>query len=101
MPWASVIDSVKLAQDVLGFPAYDHVRSLFMADLDQDIGKWVESAKLRGDIGLAAKKAGWFKNIARGDKWFKSLTPAFADQGFSETDIAIKLSKLWEWAEHV
>jgi len=29
------------------------------------------------------------------------LTPAFADQGFSETDIAIKLSKLWEWAEHV
>lgn len=101
LPWASVIDSVKLAQDVLGFPAYDHVRSLFMADLDQDIGKWVESANLRADIGLAAKKAGWFKNIARGDKWFKSLTPAFADQGFSETDIAIKLSKLWAWAEHV
>lgn len=101
LPWGSVIDSVKLAQDVLGFPAYDHVRSLFMADLDQDIGKWVESAKLRADIGLAAKKAGWFKNITRGDQWFKKLTPAFADPLFRETDIAIKLSQLWEWAEHV
>lgn len=101
LPWVSVIDSVKLAQDVLSFPVYDQVRSRFLADLDQDIGKWVESAKLRTDIGLAAKKAGWFKDIARGDQWFKTLTPAFADPGFSEKDIAIKLSKLWAWAEHV
>uniref|UniRef100_UPI00315868B3 ATP-dependent nuclease n=1 Tax=Variovorax sp. S12S4 TaxID=3029170 RepID=UPI00315868B3 len=79
LPWASVIDSVELAQDVLSFPAYDQVRSRFMADLDQDIGKWVESAKLRADIGLAAKKAGWFKDTTRGDQWFKTLTPAFAD----------------------
>lgn len=101
LPWASVIDSVKLARDVLSFPAYDQVRSRFMADLDQDIGKWIESAKLRADIGLAAKKAGWFKDTTRGDQWFKTLTPAFADPGFSEKDIAIKLSKLWAWAEHV
>jgi putative ATP-dependent endonuclease of the OLD family len=101
LPWASVIDSVKLAQDVLSYPAYNQVRSRFMADLDKDIGKWVESAKLRTDIGLAAKKAGWFKDITRGDQWFKTLTPAFADPGFLETDIAIKLSKLWAWAEHV
>jgi len=101
LPWASVIDSVKLVQDVLNFPAYDQVRSRFMADLDQDIGKWVESAKLRTDIGLAAKKAGWFKDTTRGDQWFKTLTPAFADPGFSEADIAIKLFKLWAWAEHV
>jgi hypothetical protein len=50
---------------------------------------------------LAAKKAGWFKDTTRGDQWFKTLTPAFADPGFSEKDIAIKLSKLWAWAEHV
>ena len=101
LPWASVIDSVKLAQDVLSFPAYDQVRSRFMAELDQDIGKWVESAKLRTDIGLAAKKAGWFKDTTRGDQWFKTLTPAFADPGFLEKDIAIRLRKLWAWAEHV
>jgi hypothetical protein len=101
LPWACVVNSVKLAQDVLSFPAYDQVRSRFMADLDQDIRTWVESAKLRTDIGLAAKKAGWFKDTTRGDQWFKTLTPAFADPNFSETDIAIKLSKLWAWAEHV
>ena len=71
------------------------------ADLDEDIGQWAESAKLRTDIGLAAKKVGWFKDTTRGDQWFKTLVPAFADPEFPKKDIAVKLAKLWTWAENV
>ncbi|MDP2820068.1 MAG: AAA family ATPase [Polaromonas sp.] len=101
LPWPSVIASVKLAQDVLSFAAYDQVRSRFMADLDKDIGQWVESQKLRIDIGLAAKTAGWFKDTTRGDQWFKTLIPAFASADFAKKDIGVKLGKLWTWAENV
>lgn len=101
LPWPSVIASVKLAQDVLGFAAYDQVRSRFMADLDKDIGQWPDSPKLRTDIGLAAKKAGWFKDTTRGDQWFKTLIPAFASADFAKKDIGVKLEKLGTWAENV
>lgn len=101
LPWASVIASVKLAQYVLSFPAYDQVRTRFMADLDKDVGQWVESAKLRSDVGMVAKKAGWFKDTTRGDQWFKTLLPAFDDPDFAKKDIAVKLAKLWTWAERV
>lgn len=101
VPWPSVIASVKLAKDVLGFAAYDQVRSRFMADLDKDIGQWVDDPKLRTDIGLTAKKAGWFKDTTRGDQWFKTLIPAFASEDFAKKDIGVKLGKLWTWAENV
>jgi putative ATP-dependent endonuclease of the OLD family len=101
LPWPSVIASVKLAQDLLSFPAYDQVRSRFLADLDKDISQWIESPKLRTDIGFAAKKAGWFKDTTRGDLWFKTLIPAFASADFAKKDIAVKLGKIWTWTENV
>lgn len=56
LPWANVLISVKLAQDELGFPAYDQVRSKLEEELDKDIGKWQDSPKLRKAIGAVAKK---------------------------------------------
>ncbi|PRD99969.1 hypothetical protein C6P77_15685 [Burkholderia ambifaria] len=100
LPWANVLISVKLAQDELGFPAYDQVRSKLEEELDKDIGKWQDSPKLRKAIGAVAKKAGWFKDTTRGDLWFKAIAPAYKDADFVKTDLATKLNKLWAWAEH-
>ena len=101
LPWASVIASVKLAQDVLSYQVYGQVRSRFVGDLDKDVAQWEESAMLRAAIGGAAKKHDWFKNTTRGDQWFKTLAHAFANPDFAEKDITVKLAELWTWAEHV
>lgn len=101
LPWDGVLVSLKLAQDELGFPVHDQVRSRLQEALDQDIGKWSESAKLRKVIGVAAKKGGWFKDTTRGDRWFKAVSPAFKDAEFLKKDLALKLEAFWTWAEHV
>lgn len=101
LPWGSVVVSLKLAQDELGYPVYDQVRSRVQEALDQDIEKWPESAKLRTAISSAAKKAGWFKDTTRGDQWFKAVSPAFNDDAFLKKDLTVKLEALWTWAEHV
>lgn len=101
LPWESVLFSLRLAQDELGFAVYDQVRSEFQEALDQDIAKWADGAKLRTVIGVAAKKGGWFKDTTRGDQWFKVASPAFDDAAFSRRDLAVKLGALWTWAEHV
>jgi len=101
LPWESVLFSLRLAQDELGFAVYDQVRSKFQEALDQDIAKWADGAKLRTVIGVAAKKGGWFKDTTRGDQWFKVVSPAFNDAAFSRRDLAVKLGALWTWAEHV
>jgi hypothetical protein len=101
LPWADVLVSVKLAQCELGFPAYDQVRSEYLEELGKDIVTWEEGSKLRTAIGVAAKKAGWFKSTTRGDLWFKAISPAFQDAAFGKKNLALELGKLWEWAEHV
>lgn len=100
LPWLSVLVSVKLAQDELGFPAHDQVRSKFLEHLDNDIDTWKESTKLRIAIGSAAKKGGWFKDITRGDLWFKAISPACQDATFVKKNLALELHKLWAWAAH-
>lgn len=100
LPWASVLVSVKLAQDELFFPAYEQVCSKLEEQLDKNIDKWVDSPKLRIAIGAVAKKAGWFKDTTRGDLWFKAIAPAFDDAEFVTKDLAVKLNELWAWAEH-
>lgn len=101
LPWDSVLASLKLAQDELGFSVHDQVRSRLEEALDQDIDKWPESAKLRAAIGVAAKKGSWFKDTTRGDQWFKAVSPAFRDAGFLKKNLALKLEELWTWAEYV
>ena len=101
LPWAFVLGSVSLAQDELGYPVHDQVRSQFLEELDKDIGKWADTPKLRASIGVAAKKAGWFKDTTRGDLWFKAISPAFLDVAFGKKNLALELGKLWAWAEHV
>lgn len=100
LPWADVLNSLKLAQK-LCFPVYDNVRSQFNAALDQDVVAWKESANLRAAIGLAAKKGSWFKDTTRGDLWFKAISPAYRDAAFVKSNLATELDKLWVWAEHV
>lgn len=101
LPWDSVLVSLKLAQNELGYPVYDQVRSRVQEAIDLDLEKWPESAKLRTAIGSAGKKAGWFKDTTRGDQWFKVVSPAFNDAAFLKKDLAVKLGALWSWAEHV
>lgn len=101
LPWESVLVSLKLAQNELGYPVYDQVRSRVQEAVYLDLEKWPESAKLRTAIGSAAKKAGWFKDTTRGDQWFKVVSPSFSDAAFLKKDLAVKLGTLWAWAEHV
>lgn len=101
LPWASVLESVKLAQTVPSLTVYANVRSKYQKELDGDVGKWVESAELRFAIGKAAKGCDWFKDITRGDLWLQTISPAFSDPDFAKRDIPTKLFKLWAWAEHV
>jgi putative ATP-dependent endonuclease of OLD family len=101
LPWASVLASVMLAQDELDFSVHDQVRSRFLEDLDKDLDKWKESPKLRTCIGIAAKKAGWFKDTTRGDLWFKTISHAYRDPAFIKRNLALELEKLRMWIEHV
>lgn len=101
LPWGSVLGSLKLAQNELGYPVYDQVRSRVQEALDPDLEKWPESARLRTAIGSVAKKAGWFKDTTRGDQWFKVVSPAFNDAAFLKKNLAVELEALWTWAEHV
>jgi hypothetical protein len=102
LPWPSVLASVKIAQDELDFPVYDHVRSRLVAgDLNKDTSTWKDSPELRIAIGVAAKKSSWFKDTTRGDLWFKAVTQAFLDADFGKKNLALELGKLWAWAEHV
>lgn len=101
LPWDSVLASVKLAQEKLEIKAYDNVRSQFLDELDKNIDVWEESPKLRACIGTAAKNSGWFKDMTRGDLWFKAIIPAYESPDFATKNLADKLNKLWEWAENV
>jgi len=108
LPWASVLDSLKLAQHEFGYPVYDQVFAYFQKVLDQDFERWPESQALREAIGKAAKSGkkdskekGWFKDTTRGDLWFKAVCPAFSDAAFLAKDLAVKLEALWIWAKHV
>jgi putative ATP-dependent endonuclease of OLD family len=92
---------VKLAKEEFHYAVSDQVRSEFLEELDKDIGAWKESPKLRISIGVAAKKAGWFKDTTRGDLWFKAISPAYKDATFIKANLALELGKLWAWAEHV
>ncbi|SFL53281.1 ATP-dependent nuclease [Azotobacter beijerinckii] len=101
LPWASVLASVQLAQDELGFSAHDQVRSKYPQGLDKNISSWEESSALRNSIGAAAKKSGWFKRMTEGELWFKTISPAFQDAAFCKKNLALELNELWGWAEHV
>ena len=100
LPWTSALVSVKLAQG-LGFPVVDQVRSKLLEPLEKDVDKWEDSPKLRTAIGSAAKNGDWFKDTTRGDLWFKAINPAFQDAAFIKKNLALELSKLWTWVEHV
>lgn len=101
LPWVNVLNSVKLAQEELGFAVREQVRSKFTEDLDKETNTWQESVQLRVAIGTSAKKSGWFKDTTRGDLWFKAIRSAFLDADFADTNLAIELGRLWVWAEHV
>lgn len=101
LSWPNVLKSLKLAQDELGFPVYEQVRSKFLDDLDIDMCAWNDTLKLRTAIGLAAKKSGWFKDTTRGDLWFKVMSSDFKDAAFNQKSLALELVKLWTWVENV
>lgn len=77
------------------------MRSKLLEPLEKDVDKWEDSPKLRTAIGSAAKNGDWFKDTTRGDLWFKAINPAFQDAAFIKKNLALELSKLWTWVEHV
>ncbi|XAG02472.1 AAA family ATPase [Pseudomonas sp. REB1044] len=101
LPWADVVVSVQLARDSFGYSVSDQVASKLGNKLDSDLGAWKDSPELRRAIGITAKKSGWFKDITRGDRWFRAIRPAFADKEFAKTNLAIQLNQLWAWIENV
>lgn len=54
---------------------------------------------MRKAIGLAAKKSDWFKDITKGEAWFRTISPVFESVEFQKKDLAIKMNALWTWAE--
>lgn len=102
LPWDYVIASVKLAEE-FGFAVCETVSSVYGSKVDNNIDSWEESDSLRVSIGKSAKskKTGWFKDITRGDQWFKRIDLAFEDDEFKKTDLYLKLNKLWGWIEGV
>lgn len=100
LPWEYILISMRLARDEFGYKVRDNVCSAFTAALDDDIDVWIEGPELRNAIGQAAMNSQWFKTITKGDKWFKAIAPAFGDPEFLKTDLAVKLNRLWTWAEH-
>lgn len=101
LPWVDVVVSVQLARDSFGYPVRDQVVSKFGSSLDSDLGTWEDSPELRKAIGDTAKKSNWFKDITRGDLWFRAIRPAFKDETFAKTNLAVQLNQLWAWIEHV
>ncbi|NCE89599.1 ATP-dependent endonuclease [Pseudomonas sp. L13] len=101
VPWEFVLLSLYLARDTLNYSVRDQVLNKFEGNLEKELGHWEDSPELRKAIGIAAKKSNWFKDITRGDLWFKTIKPAFEDAGFAKTDLSIQLTKLWKWVEHV
>jgi predicted ATP-dependent endonuclease of OLD family len=101
LPWNSVIASVILARDEFKISVHDQVQAMFKDKLVDDPTKWLDSQKLRQAIGAVAKKKDWFKSITKGDLWFKTIIPAFKNADFLKSNLAVKLSQLWAWAENV
>lgn len=99
LPWAQVQASAQLAGE-LGFPVNDNVRSKLNAELEENVGKWKDTADLRKAIGDAAKSSSWFKNIASGERWAEAVFPAFADAAFQQKDFATKLSQFRTWVDN-
>lgn len=99
LPWEYVLISAKLARDEFNYSVGDNVSSALNQKINGDIEHWNESPQLRAAIGQAAMSSSYFKDITKGDLWFKAIAPAFDDADFLKTDLAVKLNKLWEWAE--
>jgi putative ATP-dependent endonuclease of OLD family len=99
LPWAQVLASVQLAME-LGFPVNDNIRSKLGVDLEEEAGKWKDTADLRKAIGDAAKSSAWFKSITGGERWAETIFPAFGNAGFEQKDFATKLSQFRAWVDN-
>jgi putative ATP-dependent endonuclease of OLD family len=99
LPWTQVLASVQLARE-LGLPVIDNIRSKLNAQLEEDAGKWRDTADLRKAIGNAAKSSSWFKSTSRGERWAETIFPAFGNAEFEQKDFAVKLSQFRTWVDN-
>lgn len=99
LPWKDVIASVKLAHDEFSVAVEANVASALNGPVPADFATWVESDAMRNAIGLAAKKSDWFKDITKGEAWFRIISLAFESAEFQKKDLVIKMNALWAWAE--
>lgn len=102
LPWPEVLAGVLLARDSFGYSVRDQVVTKLGSKLKlgPDIGNWEDSPELRTAIGAIAKKLNWFKDITRGDLWFRAIRPAFENKAFAKTNLAGQLNQLWTWIEN-
>lgn len=99
LPWKDVIASVKLAHDKFSVAVEANVASALNGPVPADFTTWEESDAMRTAIGLAAKKSDWFKDITKGEAWFRTISPVFESAEFQKKDLVIKMNALWTWAE--
>lgn len=99
LPWEYVLTSVKLAHESFAMAVQANVSSALNGPISADYMTWVESGAMRKAIGLAAKNSDWFKDITKGEAWFRQMSPVFENAEFQKTDLAIKMNALWTWAE--
>lgn len=99
LPWEYVLMSVKLAHESFAMAVQANVSSALNGAISADYMTWAESGAMRKAIGLAAKNSDWFKDITKGEAWFRQMSPVFENAEFQKTDLAIKMNALWTWAE--
>ncbi|MDE2422276.1 MAG: AAA family ATPase [Gammaproteobacteria bacterium] len=99
LPWEYVLLSVKLARDEFNRPVHKNLETAFNSKVDEDFESWVDNTQWREAIGQAAAKSEWFKDITRGDLWFKTIAPALNDPEFMKSNLAVTLNNLWGWIE--
>ncbi|PMO58743.1 hypothetical protein BCT07_10845 [Vibrio breoganii] len=95
--WEHVLLSLDFARDKLNVDVWSHVTNAYQGSIPKEHSEWVDNEKYRISIGLAAKKRGWYKNIANGEEWCAVVSPCFGNTKINTSDLVNKLNEVWEF----
>lgn len=95
LPFQQVIDSVNLAIELNGTVVIDNIRTEHPS-ITANVGLWENSPEIRNAIGVAAKKAGWFKRIDKSEQWAETIAESLVNP---TGIIGTHISKIKSWAK--
>lgn len=101
LPWLGVVASFELACSVHGDRdrLLDQVETQYGQGFDRNYPAWTDDNRLRGALGSAAKKSGWFKRQSWAQQWAAVVGRYLDDSSISNTDLVRKLDSLREWID--